>query len=242
MISSPLFSVMIEQKLNLATLIAAVIAVLAWVFPFPDIGEKDKNDKDNQQEKAPKRNYYLKYRIIVFLICMAALVAIINNSNTGPGRTDSNTPPPQEADIISSTEITPTPTPEITPTPSHEDTAQAGHQPSNAYQELLDKCLLFDSSLELPLESEMLDQTVIRYVEGSFPKSKSGGMYLCKSPGREQIALLKPHTPVTVHAVRGSLSESTGYAFVETGTGQFGWVAFQSTRGTGTGLAETNDF
>ena len=74
MISSPLFSVMIEQKLNLATLIAAVIAVLAWVFPFPDIGEKDKNDKDNQQEKAPKRNYYLKYRIIVFLICMAALV------------------------------------------------------------------------------------------------------------------------------------------------------------------------
>ena len=88
----------------------------------------------------------------------------------------------------------------------------------------------------------MLDQTVIRYVEGSFPKSKSGGMYLCKSPGAEQIALLKPHTPVTVHAVRGSLSESTGYAFVETGTGQFGWVAFQSTRGTGIGLAETNDF
>lgn len=169
---------------------------------------------------------------------VASILTIIGFTTGKDGPELFSTPQPIQTPAF----YTPAPTPEVTPTPSHEDTTQAGHQSSNAYQELLDKCLLFDSSLELPFEAEMLDQTVIRYVEGSFPKSKSGGMYLCKSPGAEQIALLKPHTPVTVHAVRGSLSESTGYAFVETGTGQFGWVAFQSTRGTGIGLAETNDF
>ena len=181
---------------------------------------------------------------------VASILTIVGFTTGKDGPEFFSTPQPVQTPAF----YTPAPTPEVTPTPSHEDTTQAGHQSSNsgesitqtalsnAYQELLDKCLLFDSSLELPFEAEMLDQTVIRYVEGSFPKSKSGGMYLCKSPGGEQIALLKPHTPVTVHAVRGSLSESTGYAFVETGTGQFGWVAFQSTRGTGIGLAETNDF
>lgn len=169
---------------------------------------------------------------------VASILTIVGFTTGKDGPEFFSTPQPVQTPAF----YTPAPTPEVTPTPSHEDTTQTGHQSSNAYQELLDKCLLFDSSLELPFEAEMLDQTVIRYVEGSFPKSKSGGMYLCKSPGGEQIALLKPHTPVTVHAVRGSLSESTGYAFVETGTGQFGWVAFQSTRGTGIGLAETNDF
>ena len=173
---------------------------------------------------------------LIGLVASILTIVGFTTGKNGPGFF--STPQPVQTPAF----YTPAPTPEVTPTPSHEDTTQAGHQSSNAYQELLDKCLLFDSSLELPFEAEMLDQTVIRYVEGSFPKSKSGGMYLCKSPGREQIALLKPHTPVTVHAVRGSLSESTGYAFVETGTGQFGWVAFQSTRGTGIGLAETNDF
>ena len=96
MISSPLFSVMIEQKLNLATLITAVIAVLAWVFPFPDIGAKDENDNDNQREKAPKRNYYLKYRIIVFLICIAVLGVFTYKSNAASDNPAANTPPPQE--------------------------------------------------------------------------------------------------------------------------------------------------
>ena len=185
-----------------------------------------------------EKNKISKLGVVGLIGLIASILTIIGFTTGKDGPELFSTPQPVQTPSIH----TPAPTPEVTPTPSHEDTTQAGHQSSNAYQELLDKCLLFDSSLELPFEAEMLDQTVIRYVEGSFPKSKSGGMYLCKSPGAEQIALLKPHTPVTVHAVRGSLSESTGYAFVETGTGQFGWVAFQSTRGTGIGLAETNDF
>lgn len=208
----------------------------------------------NEEEK-PKKTFRSEIALLASIITVFAFFTGITtifppkpSYTPEPARSsDYNTP-------SSTLEITPTPTTEVTPTVPYEDTAQASHQSSNseasitqtalsnAYQELLNKCLLFDSSLELPFEAEMLDQTVIRYVEGSFPKSNSGGMYLCKSPGKEQIALLKPHTPVTVHAVRGSLSESTGYAFVETGTGQFGWVAFQSTRGTGIGLAETNDF
>lgn len=196
----------------------------------------------NEEEK-PKRTFRSEIALLASIITVFAFFTGI--TTIFPPKPSYTPEPDQPSDYStpsSTLEITPTPTPEVTPTPPYEDTAQASHQSSNAYQELLDKCLLFDSSLELPFEAEMLDQTVIRYVEGSFPKSKSGGMYLCKSPGGEQIALLKPHTPVTVHAVRGSLSESTGYAFVETGTGQFGWVAFQSTRGTGIGLAETNDF
>jgi len=109
MISLPLFSVIIEQELDLVTIITAVIAVLAWVFPFPDIGEKDKNDKDNQQEKAPKRNYYLKYRIIVFLICLAVLGVLSYKSNAGTGNPPASTLSPQETEIV--------PTPEITPEP-----------------------------------------------------------------------------------------------------------------------------
>lgn len=196
----------------------------------------------NEEEK-PKRTFRSEIALLASIITVFAFfTGITTIFPPKPSYTPEPAQPSDYSTPSSTLEITPTPTPEVTPTPPYEDTAQASHQSSNAYQELLDKCLQFDSSLELPLEAEMLDQTVIRYVEGSFPKSKSGGMYLCKSPGREQIALLKPHTPVTVHAVRGSLSESTGYAFVETGTGQFGWVAFQSTRGTGIGLAETNDF
>ena len=90
------------------------------------------------------------------------------------------------------------------------------------------------------MEYEMLDETVIRYVRGSFPNSPSGGMYLCRHPGKDSITVLKPRTPVTVHAVRGSLSACTGHAFVETNTGQFGWVAFQAAKGPG--LTESLDF
>ena len=197
-----------------------------------------------------EKNKISKLGVVGLIGLIASILTIIGFTTGKDGPELFSTPQPVQTPSIH----TPAPTPEVTQTPPYEDTAQASNKSSNsgesitqtalsnAYQELLDKCLLFDSSLEPPSKAEMLDQTVIRYVEGSFPKSKSGGMYLCKSPGGEQIALLKPHTPVTVHAVRGSLSESTGYAFVETGTGQFGWVAFQSTRGTGTGLAETNDF
>lgn len=118
MVSSTLFSVMTEHGLNIATIITAVIGVLAWVFPFPDIGEKGQNDNDNQRGKAPKRNYFLKYRIIVFLICVAAIVLLINKNDTGHGETDNNTSPLQGTEIISTPEITPTPTAEITPEPS----------------------------------------------------------------------------------------------------------------------------
>lgn len=67
-------------------------------------------------------------------------------------------------------------------------------------------------------------------------------MYLCKSPSTDRIELIKPHTPVTVYAVRGNMTLKTGHAFVETSSEQFGWIAFKSQRGTGIGLSETNDF
>ena len=88
----------------------------------------------------------------------------------------------------------------------------------------------------------MLGQAVVLYVVGSYPESSSGGMYLCKAPHNESIKTLRSHTPVTAYAVRGSLSEKTGYAFVETSAGEFGWISFKSTTGTGIGLSETNDF
>ena len=257
MISLSLFSVLTEQLSIIATIIPIAITILSWVFPFPAIGNPKqgrRNDNEERQSKQHKQNSLLIIRIVVSVICLAVSVVLVYKSYTASEGSLKNTPPPHEAEIKSDLEITPTLTSEVTPTPPYQDTAQTIYQSnnsgasitqtalSNSYQELLDKCLLYDSSLELPLEAEMLDQTVIRYVEGSFPKSGSGGMYLCKSPGKERIDLLKPHTQVTVHAVRGSLSRSTGYAFVETGTGQLGWVAFQSTRGTGIGLAETNDF
>lgn len=215
MISSPLFSVMIEQKLNLATLITAVIAVLAWVFPFPDIGEKDKNDKDNQQEKAHKRNYYLKYRIIVFLICMAALVAIINNSNTGPGRTDSNTPPPQEADIISSTEITPTPTPEITPTTKLEsgewkEVEESSPGPSD---------MAGHSDIQAPQNSSWLAARETRYAYAPH----GAAVYIYKGPslGYEKVNGeygVADGTELTLLALEN------GMYLVKTGNGLLGWI------------------
>jgi hypothetical protein len=57
-------------------------------------------------------------------------------------------------------------------------------------------------------------------------------MYLCRRPGESSIRLVKPRTPVTVLAVRGSLENSTGYAFVETTGAEYGWISF----GNGNGL------
>ena len=98
----------------------------------------------------------------------------------------------------------------------------------------------YDSGIEMPLEMEMLDEPVIRYVHGSNPNSSKGGMYLCRTPGEDAMLTLKPHTPVYVRAVRGSLVNSTGFAFVETSAGQYGWVRFQAARAIG--LDTTNDF
>lgn len=96
------------------------------------------------------------------------------------------------------------------------------------YQVLSMKCTAYDASVELPLEIEMLDQTVIRYVHGSHPNSSSGGMYLCRKPGESGIRVVKPRSPVTVLAVRGSLENSTGYAFVETTDAEYGWIRIEN--------------
>ena len=121
----------------------------------------------------------------------------------------------------------PAPTPEPTPEPSQ-------------YELLVIRSNNYDPDVEVPLESEMLDEPLIFYIVGSNPNSSSGGMYLCRSPAKDMIKVLKSHTAVTVHAVRGSLAKKNGYAFVETKKGQFGWVSFKATRGIG--LSETNDF
>lgn len=126
---------------------------------------------------------------------------------------------------------TPSPTPSTTPTPTPKEPD---------YEELKKQALAYDSKIEVPTKNEMLYDTVVLYVRGSYPNSKSGGMYLNRSPGSDAIVLLKPHTPVTVHAVRGDLASKSGYAFVETGAGQYGWVAFRAK--IGLGLCDTNDF
>ena len=83
---------------------------------------------------------------------VASILTIVGFTTGKDGPEFFSTPQPVQTPAF----YTPAPTPEVTPTPYHEDTTQAGHQSSNAYQELLDKCLLFDSSLELPFEAEML--------------------------------------------------------------------------------------
>lgn len=111
-----------------------------------------------------------------------------------------------------------------------------------SYRELVNKVVSYDQFVEIPEEYEVLDESVIRYVHGSHPNSSSGGMYLRRSPDKtnNSIRVLPPHTAVTVLAVRGSLKNSTGYAFVETPDGEYGWVNFQAA--TDIGLSETNDF
>lgn len=119
---------------------------------------------------------------------------------------------------------------------------QVGDKIKTEYDLFLDSCYAYDPSVEVPIKSEMLDQTVTLYVVGAWPNSPSGGMWMCKSPGENGIVVLKPHTPVTVHAVRGNLALKDGYAFVETSSGEYGWVNFKASRGTGVGLTDTNDF
>ena len=111
-----------------------------------------------------------------------------------------------------------------------------------SYRDLVNKVTAYDQFVGIPEEYEVLDESVIRYVHGSHPNSSSGGMYLRRSPSKtgNSIRVLPPHTPVTVLAVRGSLKNSTGYAFVETPDGEYGWINFQAA--TDIGLSETNDF
>ena len=123
---------------------------------------------------------------------------------------------------------------------SRSSTAAPGQTRPYDYQTLKNNVKAFDSSIEMPKQNEMLDDPVTRYVRGSNPNSKSGGMYLCRKPSKSAIDLLSPHSPVTVIAVRGSLAKSTGHAFVETSDGRFGWVAFRATKGLG--LTASNDF
>ena len=120
--------------------------------------------------------------------------------------------------------------------------AQVGEKIKTPYNQLMDRVSSYNSGIEHPLKNEMLDSSVTLYVVGAWPNSPSGGMWMCESPGENGIVVLKPHTPVTVHAVRGSLALREGYAFVDTGSGEFGWVNFKATRGTGVGLTDTNDF
>lgn len=120
MISLTLFSVTNEQSLIIATFIPIVIAVLAWVFPFPAIDspkQESGNDNEEQQSKPQKLKSLLNIRIFVSAICLAISGMLIYKSYTVPEGAANNTPSPQEPKITSSPEITPTPTPEITPEP-----------------------------------------------------------------------------------------------------------------------------
>lgn len=112
-----------------------------------------------------------------------------------------------------------------------------GERLKTSYEILVEKCKAYDSKIELPLESEMLSQTVTRYVRG---KNKNGGIYLCRMaggtdpiPNTTNPLVLRNYTPLTLYAVRGSWTD--GHALIETPTGQMGWVRLDR-------LSETNDF
>lgn len=207
MISSTLFSVMNEQGVNIATLITAVIAVLAWVFPFPNIGE-NKNDKNDQQEKAPKRNYFLKYRIIVFLICIAVLGVLAYKSFTTSEDPVANTLPPQETELISTPEITPTPTAEVTPTLPYEDTAQAAPGIKD-----IQGC---NSGVMVPSEIYWLSQYEYKVI-----RTKRGvRAYLRYTPDLDDgyFDYVNEGTPVVV------LARQDGASLVKVKDGVIGWI------------------
>ena len=112
-----------------------------------------------------------------------------------------------------------------------------GERLKTDYEILAEKCRAYDSGIELPLESEMLSQTVTRYVRG---QNKNGGIYLCRLaggtdpiPNSNSPLVLRNYTPLTIYAVRGSWTD--GHALIETPTGQMGWVRLDRT-------SETNDF
>lgn len=101
-----------EQSLIIATFIPIVIAVLAWVFPFPAIDspkQESGNDNEEQQSKPQKLNSLLIIRIFVSAICLAVSGMLIYKSFTAPEGGVNNTPSPQEPKITSSPEITPEP-------------------------------------------------------------------------------------------------------------------------------------
>ena len=110
---------------------------------------------------------------------------------------------------------------------------QEGDALYDPYQTLVDKCRAFDSGIELPAKSELLDQPLIRYVRGSFGTA-SGGIYLCRQAiGKDSITKLDNYTQLTLYAVRGSFAD--GHALVETSDGKLGWVRMDR-------LSETSDF
>ena len=112
MISLTLFSVMNEQSLIIATFIPIVIAVLAWVFPFPAIDspkQESGNNNEEQQSKPQKLNSLLIIRIFVSVICLAVSGMLIYKCFTAPEGEVNNTPSPQEPEITSTPEITPEP-------------------------------------------------------------------------------------------------------------------------------------
>ena len=191
--------------------------------------------------------------VFIGILAVAAICAIIMAATRGQKKPSETivvtqyvtTTPTSSTTASNASTPTAIQTPEPTQNPYNASTPTAMQTPEptqNPYLVLADKVCVYDSSIEIPIESEMLSNPITLYVEGSFPDSPSGGMYLCRSPGADRIEIVKPHTPVTAYAVRGNLSNKTGHAFVETGTGHFGWIAFQSQRGTGIGLSETNDF
>ena len=152
-----------------------------------------------------------------------------DSSDSGSTRNNDREEMSYAADLTS--EAAPEATPVPTPTPIPEP---------DLYQELVKNSEAYDPAVETPMESEMMDQPVINYIKGSNYNSSSGGMYLYRSPDEDRIKVLKPHTPVTIYAVRGSYTNRTGYAFVGTNNGEYGWVKFQAARDIG--ISETNDF
>ena len=132
----------------------------------------------------------------------------------------------------------PTPAPEPTPVPTPEPTPEI-----NYYQIAVSKCRAYESvvggTIELPLESEILSEPITYYVKG---KNENGGIYLCRTgggtdaivlPGQTQAYVVRNHTPVTIYAIRGTLTK--GHAFAETSDGKIGWMRTDR-------LWATNDF
>ena len=67
MISLTLFSVTNEQSLIIATFIPIVIAVLAWVFPFPAIDSpKQESGNDNEEQQSAKTQFPIDYSHLCF--------------------------------------------------------------------------------------------------------------------------------------------------------------------------------
>ena len=96
------------------------------------------------------------------------------------------------------------------------------------YEYISKKCSESNYNIELPEESEILDQTELRYVKGT-NTSSSGGIYLMTKEKGRNIIFLKNHTQLSVYAYRGR------FALVVTDSGRVGWVWAER-------ISESNDF